>query len=47
MGKDDRPGVSEFDIKYVGWDHRNEECADFALQGTLHGVYTHTINARD
>ena len=31
----------------VGWDYRNEECADFALQGNLPGVYTHTLNARD
>jgi len=45
MGKDDHPGVSYFDIWCTGWDYRNEKCADLAMQGTLAGVYTHTINA--
>ena len=34
-------------VQYLvpGWDYGNEEYADLALQGTLPGVYTHTINA--
>jgi len=36
-------------VQYLvpGWDYRNYECADLALQGTLTGVYTHTIIYRN
>jgi len=47
MGKDDGSGVSVFDIYCTGWDYRNQEYADLALQGNLPGVYTHIINNRD
>ena len=46
MEKNDHPGVSQFDIWCTGWDYRNEKCVDLAVQGTLAGVYTHTINAK-
>jgi len=36
-------------VQYLvpGWEYRNEECADLALQGTALSVYTHTIIARN
>jgi hypothetical protein len=37
-GKENNPGISQFDIWCTGWDYLNEECADLALRGTLPGV---------
>lgn len=49
-GREYRPGISQFDSQCTVWDYGKGGTRNvliFALLGTLPGMYTHNMNARD